>query len=73
MTKINLSYTLSVLRKVSFNAELFSKEVRKASKYLRPSEWVELHQWLKRYTQDKPELQISLRYFNPSEPFVAAI
>ena len=70
MAKIGLSYTLSVLQKVSFNSELFTKEVRKAAKYLLPNELVELYNWLKTYTTDKPELQPALNFFSPNGLFV---
>ncbi len=40
-----LEYTKTVLQKVSFNRELFSKELRKAFKWLQKEELVVLHAW----------------------------
>lgn len=51
------SYTIKILKKVSFNADLFKKEVEKASKKLLPHEFNELMIWVKLYVQNKPNLQ----------------
>jgi hypothetical protein len=40
-----LEYTKLVLQKVSFNRELFSKELRKAFKWLQKDELVMLQAW----------------------------
>jgi hypothetical protein len=40
-----LEYTKLVLQKVSFNRELFSKELRKAFKWLQKDELVILQAW----------------------------
>jgi hypothetical protein len=40
-----LEYTKTVLQKVSFNRELFSKELRKAFKWLQKEELVMLQAW----------------------------
>lgn len=40
-----LEYTKTVLQKVSFNRELFSKELRKAFKWLQKDELVLLQAW----------------------------
>jgi hypothetical protein len=40
-----LEYTKTVLQKVSFNRELFARELRKAFKWLRKDELVLLHAW----------------------------
>lgn len=40
-----LEYTKLVLQKVSFNRELFSKELRKAFKWLQKEELVMLQAW----------------------------
>lgn len=57
-----LEYTKTVLRKVSFDARLFSRELQKAIKTLLPNELEELRNWLLLFTTDKPELQQTLRY-----------
>ncbi len=53
-------YTKTVLKKVSFNSELFCKEVDKALKRLLPYEIDELVIWLKSFTANKPELNVCL-------------
>ena len=57
-----LEYTKTVLQKVSFDAKLFAKEVKKAVKRLLPEEIEELKIWLRQFITDKPELQQSLMY-----------
>ena len=49
-------YTKTVLKKVSFNSDLFYKEVEKALNRLLPYEIDELTIWLKKFTANKPEL-----------------
>ncbi len=49
-------YTKTILKKVSFNAELFCKELSKAMDRLLPYEIDELAIWLKQFTANKPEL-----------------
>ena len=49
-------YTKTVLKKVSFNSDLFSKELEKALQRLLPHEVKELSIWLKQFTSNKPEL-----------------
>ena len=51
------AYTIKILKKVSFNADLFNKELEKASKKLLPHEFKELMIWVKLYVQNKPNLQ----------------
>ena len=53
-------YTKTVLEKVSFNAELFKKELEKAVNRLLPYEVKELIVWLKEFTINKPELHVCL-------------
>ena len=55
-----LEYTKTVLQKVSFDRNLFTKEVKKAIKTLLPQEIEELKIWLHQFINDKPELQPSL-------------
>lgn len=49
-------YTKTVLKKVSFNADLFCRELEKALNRLLPYEIDELTIWLKQFTVNKPEL-----------------
>ncbi len=49
-------YTKTVLKKVSFNSDLFYKEVEKALNRLLPYEIDELTIWLRQFTANKPEL-----------------
>ena len=53
-------YTKTVLQKVSFNSELFCKELKKALQQLLPYEIKELTIWLKQFTANKPELFICM-------------
>ncbi|WP_350285369.1 hypothetical protein [uncultured Croceitalea sp.] len=62
MARAMLEYTKTVLQKVSFDARLFAKEVKKAISRLLPEEIEELKIWLERFIYDKPELQPSLVY-----------
>jgi hypothetical protein len=60
MARAMLEYTKTVLQKVSFDARLFAKEVKKAISVLLPQEIEELKVWLKQFIDDKPELHQSL-------------
>lgn len=62
MARAMLEYTKTVLQKVSFDARLFSRELKKAIERLLPNELVELKQWLVKFVTDKPELQPALLY-----------
>jgi len=62
MTVGMLEYTKTVLQKVSFDARLFSKELKKAIDRLLPNELAELKEWLMLFVTDKPELQQTLVY-----------
>jgi DNA replication protein DnaD len=57
-------YTKTVLKKVSFNSELFCKELEKALGRLLPYEVEELKIWLKQFTANKPELNACLSMVN---------
>ena len=57
-----LEYTKTVLQKVSFDARLFGRELKKAITRLLPSELEELRAWLLQFVTDKPELQQTLVY-----------
>ncbi|MHB0755012.1 hypothetical protein [Polaribacter sp. M15] len=56
MARAMFEYTKTVLQKVSFNSELFCKELEKAMNRLLPYEIDELVIWLKQFTANKPEL-----------------
>lgn len=62
MASSMLEYSKTVLKKVSFDAKLFCKELEKAISRLLPEEIEELKNWLKKFITDKPELQQSLIY-----------
>ena len=62
MARAMLEYYKTVLRKVSFDVKLFSKELKKAITRLLPHEIEELKYWLQHFITDKPELQPSLIY-----------
>jgi DNA replication protein DnaD len=57
-----LEYSKTVLKKVSFDAKLFCKELKKAISRLLPDEIEELKLWLHQFITDKPELRPSLIY-----------
>ncbi len=59
-----LEYTKTVLKKVSFDVRLFSRELKKAISRLLPYEIEELKLWLTQFITDKPELKESLIYLN---------
>ncbi len=60
MARAALEYYKTVLKKVSFDAKLFSKELKKAISKLLPYEIEELKRWLEHFITDKPQLQGSL-------------
>lgn len=60
MARAMFEYTKTVLQKVSFNAELFCKELEKALRRLLPHEVEELSIWLRQFTSNKPELSVCL-------------
>ncbi len=62
MAAVELEYTKTILQKVSFDARLFRRELKKALGRLMPRELRELEQWLRLFVMDKPELQNSLVY-----------
>lgn len=62
MARAMLEYSKTILRKVSFDAKLFSRELKKALSSLLPNEIEELKIWLEQFLLDKPELQYSLIY-----------
>jgi len=60
MSRAVFVYTKEVLEKVSFNSELFHRELRKAIRVLLPDELEELKIWLDSFTVNRPELRDSL-------------
>lgn len=56
MARAMFEYTKTVLEKVSFNKELFKKELEKAINRLLPYEIKELYFWLREFTLNKPDL-----------------
>ncbi len=62
MARAMFDYTKTVLKKVSFDVNLFTKEVKKAIKRLLPHEVEELKIWIHSLTAKQPELQKCLIY-----------
>lgn len=60
MARAMFEYTKTILQKVSFNSELFCRELDKALKRLLPYEVSELRIWLKNFTANKPELMVCM-------------
>jgi hypothetical protein len=60
MARAMIEYTKTVLKKVSFNSELFCKELKKGLESLLPNEIEELTIWLKIFIANKPELLICM-------------
>jgi predicted SprT family Zn-dependent metalloprotease len=57
MSRLIYFYTKESLERVSFNPELFARELKKALKILLPYEIEHLKNWLLFYTNVKPELK----------------
>ena len=60
MARAMYEYTKTVLKKVSFNTDLFCRELEKALNRLLPYEVDELTIWLKQFTANKPDLYVCL-------------
>lgn len=60
MPRAIFEYTKTILQKVSFNAELFCRELEKSLSTLLPYEIEELVIWLRKFTANKPELHVCL-------------
>ncbi len=56
MARAMFEYTISVLEKVSFDVNLFTKEVKKALQCLLPHEIEELKIYIERLIIKKPQL-----------------
>lgn len=57
MARAFLDYTKTILKKVSFNADLFQAELTKAFKRLLPYEIYELKCWVLQQFKNEPQLQ----------------
>ena len=64
MARAMFEYSKTVLKKVSFNTDLFCRELEKALKRLLPHEISELAILLRKFTSNKPELHSCLRLIN---------
>lgn len=62
MARAMFEYTKTVLKKVSFDVNLFCKEVEKAMKRLLPYEIEELKFFINSLIDEKPELDKCLIY-----------
>lgn len=56
MARAFLDYTKIILKKVSFNADLFQAELSKAFERLMPYEIFELKQWILEQFKNEPQL-----------------
>lgn len=65
MARAMLEYTKTILNKVSFDANLFCKEVQKAAARLLPYELEELRIYILSMVQQNPELNQCLVYLKP--------
>ncbi len=57
MQKTRITYTKTILERVSFDPRLFCKELEKALKLLLPYEIELLTEWCRQFTMNKPELR----------------
>ena len=62
MARAMFEYTKTILKKVSFNSDLFCKELKKSLATLLPYEIEELRIWLKSFIENKPELSICMTF-----------
>ena len=60
MARAMFEYTKTVLKKVSFDPNLFNKELEKATKNLLPHELIELKIYIKSIVLQNPNLNQSL-------------
>jgi hypothetical protein len=59
-----LDYSILILEKVSFDSNIFSKELKKAIKILLPSEIEQLEIWFFNFSKNRTELKEFKIYFN---------
>lgn len=64
MSRMIYDYTKEVLERVSFDPNLFIRELKKAVKTLLPYEIDHLRKWLLFFTNEKPELKKCLFIIN---------
>ncbi|SDW31847.1 hypothetical protein [Flavobacterium degerlachei] len=64
MSRMIYDYTKEILERVSFDPQLFIRELKKAVKTLLPYEIDHLRKWLLFYTNEKPELKKCLFIIN---------
>ena len=64
MTSTMFAYSKRILESVSFDPNLFRKELKKALKSLLPYEIEQLKRWLQFFIQEKPELEKCLKVVN---------
>ncbi len=64
MARAMFDYTKTILERVSFDANLFCRELQKAVERLLPYEIVELKIWIGDLTLQKPELNQCLIYLD---------
>lgn len=60
MARAFFDYTITILEKVSFDPQLFHKELEKAYQVLLPHEQAELDIWLKNFLAHNPALKMQL-------------
>lgn len=65
MARAMFDYTKTVLSKVSFDVNLFCKELKKALTRLLPYEVEELKVWIDSLIKQNPQLNQCLIYLNP--------
>ena len=53
----SLNHTINILEKVSFNKDLFVKEISKSIKVLLPYEIDQLREWIINFTKTKTEFK----------------
>ncbi len=67
MPRAMYEYTKVVLQKVSFDSELFFRELEKAIGRLLPYEVEELVIWLRQFTANRPELQTCMNLIDKNK------
>ncbi len=67
MARAFYNYTLMILEKVSFDPELFQKELEKAYQSFLPQERLELKLWLMKFFVKHPKLKKQLQEMSEFE------
>ena len=60
----SLRYYRIILRKVSFDADLFTKELKKAHQYLSKKDCTQLYAWTQIFIKNNPHLNEVQRTFS---------